>query len=85
MEKQLNGIRDLRGRDLSCWSLRADLPRFMSSGNSLYLNGASEVQAQCLTPEICAAEISDPVQLSCFSDLGSRSVSNCSKKRSSRR
>ena len=63
MEKQLNGIRDLRGRDLSCWSLRADLPRFMSSGNSLYLNGASEVQAQCLTPEICAAEISDPVQL----------------------
>ena len=74
MEKQLNGIRDLRGRDLSCWSLRADLPRFMSSGNSLYLNGASEVQAQCLTlrsvllrsriPFSCLAfQISDPVQL----------------------
>jgi hypothetical protein len=46
----------------------------MSTSNGLYLNGAREVRAQCLTPEICAAEISDPVLLSCFSDLGSRSV-----------
>ena len=35
----------------------------MSRSHSMYLNSVREVGAQCLTPDIYASEISDPVQL----------------------